>query len=459
MSRNHYRPEIHFTAKTGWINDPNGLVYENGNYHLFAQYYPHDNVWGPMHWYHAVSRDLIHWEHLPVALEPDELGFIFSGSAVLDSENTSGFGEDGKAPMVAMFTHHSEKNGVPETRHEQQSIAWSTDYVNFHKYEGNPVITSDKADFRDPKVFKNPKGGWSLVLVAGDHAMFYASDNLREWCKTGEFGPEGNFSGGVWECPDLFPLGIDGEEKWVLLVSMGPCEANHGSRTQYFIGNFDGEKFICDTPFGKPEFIDEGFDNYAAVSYFGTDKRILVGWASNWVYANAIPTAEENFRSCMTLAREFSLVHTQLGGIRLAQKPITGDIFTEGKETDTLPGQLFRLTVRGEGAGSVTLKNDHGESFIFGVNEDNELFIDRSNAGQKDFKEEFSTDWFSKYATARLYNGSWEIDFIFDHCLSELYIDGGTRVLTNLLFPTVPYSSIETAGNVKVLVAGGCSEK
>ena len=455
MKTSHYRPEIHFTAKEGWINDPNGLVYENGNYHLFAQFYP-GPVWGPMHWYHAVSRDLIHWEHLPVAMAPDELGYIYSGSAVIDTDNTSGFGEDGKPPMIAMFTHHWEEEGVPTNRHEQQSIAWSTDYINFHKYEGNPIIPSNMPDFRDPKVFKNPKGGWSVVMSGGDRALFYASDDLKNWRKTGEFGPEGNYSGGVWECPDFFPLTVNGEEKWVLLVSMGPFHDNHGSRTQYFVGDFDGEKFICDGRFDKPEFIDEGFDNYASVSYAGTDKCILVGWASNWVYAREIPTEEEGFRSCMTLAREFSLADTPLGGVRIAQKPITGEVFDEGKPSDgTLPGELFRLTVRGEGAGSVTLKNGEGESFTFGVNENNEMYIDRSNAGQKDFNKEFGTDWFSKYATGRLYQGSWEMDLIFDHELTELFIDGGTRALTNLVFPTAPYDQIETSGNASVTVHTG----
>lgn len=455
MSSIQYRPEIHFTAKRGWINDPNGLVYYKGRYHLFAQYYPEDTHWGPMHWLHAVSDDLVHWEELGIALEPDELGFIFSGSAVVDEENTSGFGTAENPPLVAMFTHHLNVGGDPQKPVEQQSIAWSTDGITFHKYEGNPVIPSDMPDFRDPKVFKNPKGGWSVVMSGGDRVMFYASENLRDWHKTGEFGPEGNYSGGVWECPDLFPLTIDGEEKWVLLVSMGPFHDNHGSRTQYFIGNFDGEKFTCDMPFGKAEFIDEGFDNYAAVSYFGTDKRILIGWASNWVYAREIPTEDEDFRSCMTLAREFTLVKTPVGGLRLAQKPITGDVFGEGKESDTIPGELFRLTVRGEGAGSVTLKNSAGESFTFGVNDKNEMFIDRSNAGQKDFKEEFGTDWFSKYAVARLYEGGWEMDLIFDHCLTELYIDGGSRVLTNLVFPTAAYDKIETDGSAKVLVHTG----
>ena len=187
MNSIQYRPEIHFTARKGWINDPNGLVYYKGRYHLFSQHYPDDTHWGPMHWLHAVSDDLLHWEELGIALAPDDLGFIFSGSAVVDTDNTSGFGTEDNPPLVAIFTHHWNEPGNPANCHEQQSIAWSTDGVTFHKYEGNPVIPSDMADFRDPKVFKNPKGGWGMVLAAGDRVMFYASQNLKEWEKTGEY--------------------------------------------------------------------------------------------------------------------------------------------------------------------------------------------------------------------------------------------------------------------------------
>ena len=269
----NFRPDLHYTPKSGWINDPNGLVYAGGKYHLFAQYGP-EPQWGDIHWSHAVSSDLIHWQDLPLALAPDSLGMVFSGSAVYDNGNTSGLGTGGRAPIVAMYTSHG--------CHEQQSLAVSQDGVSFTKYPGNPVIPNrEKPDFRDPKVLRNPGGGWTVVLAAGDHVEFYASKDLISWRQTGSFGPGGNLSKGVWECPDLFPLTLGGREVWVLIVSMGACPENLGSRTQYFLGNFDGETFTSDGSFTKPEFIDSGFDNYAGVTFFGTEERILVGWAAN----------------------------------------------------------------------------------------------------------------------------------------------------------------------------------
>ena len=243
-----FRPALHYTPKKGWINDPNGLVYARGKYHLFAQYGPEPH-WGDIHWSHAESPDLLHWRDLPNAIAPDGLGMAFSGSAVYDEENVSGLGTPDNPPIIAMYTSHGEQ--------EQQSIAYSLDGESFIKYPGNPVIhNTEKPDFRDPKVFKNPKGGWTVVLAAGDHVEFYGSEDLLHWQKTGSFGPDGNYSKGVWECPDLFPLALGGREVWVLLVSMGACPENLGSRTQYFLGNFDGETFTCDGSFNKPEFID-----------------------------------------------------------------------------------------------------------------------------------------------------------------------------------------------------------
>lgn len=443
-----FRPELHFTPKSGWINDPNGLVYAGGKYHLFAQYYP-EPQWGPMHWYHAASTDLIHWEHLPVALEPDELGFIFSGSAVYDQENTSGFGEDGKAPIVAMYTSHLnlDQEGLAK---EQQSIAYSVDGVHFTKYEGNPVLPSERRDFRDPKVFRNPfKNCWSVVLAAGDHVEFYASQDLKHWEKTGEFGPEGNYSQGVWECPDLFPLTINGEEKWVLLLSMGGNEENHGARTQYFVGSFDGERFTCDGRFTQPEFIDAGFDNYAGVTYFGTQERLLVGWACNWIYAHKTPTGE--YCCQMTLPRAVSLVDTPKGGVRLAWEPKDGAAFGPAGDFDgALPDEVFKLTVTGSGAASVTLSNDKGQSFVFGVDENNQAFIDRSKGGANDFDENFARDWYSKIAEPRFYDGQWEINFIFDHSITEMFIDHGTRAFTSVVYPDQPYNKVTVSGSAEV---------
>ncbi len=441
----NFRPEIHFTPASGWINDPNGLVYENGNYHLFAQYYP-EPQWGPMHWCHAVSKDKLHWEHLPVALAPDDLGFIFSGSAVYDAENTSGFGTKEHPPIVAMFTSHGE--------HEQQSIAYSTDYVHFEKYEGNPVIpNTELKDFRDPKVFPNPvNGGWTVVMAAGDRVMFYASENLREWHKTGEFGPEGNHSAGVWECPDCFPLTIDGEEKWVLLVSMGGNKENHGARTQYFIGKFDGNAFICDTPFDQAEFIDQSFDNYAGVTFHNTAERTLIAWGTSWIYSRDLPTGE--FCGYMTLPRALSLVKTPKGGLRLASKPSPSP-FGEEKPCDgSLPGELFKLTAKGTGAATISLKNEKGQHFDFGVNADGEIFIDRTNAGANDFNADFASEWYSKISAPRYYDGQWELELIFDHSITELYADQYTRAFTQLLYPDTPYTGVSvTSGKAELTIS------
>ncbi len=444
-----FRPELHFTPPYGWTNDPNGLVYVNGTYHLFYQAYPFDTIWGPMHWGHAISSDLIHWTHQPIAMAPDELGMIFSGSAVLDKENTSGFGGEGEQPIVAMFTHHLFR-GRETPGKEQQSIAYSLDGMHFTKYAGNPVIPSELPDFRDPKVFYNRiKGCWGMVLAAGDHVEFYASKDLKSWEKTGTFGPEGNYSAGVWECPDLFPLTVGGEEKWVLLVSMGASASSLGSRTQYFTGRFDGETFFSDGRFTQPEYIDSGFDCYAAVSYDNTDRRILFGWGDNPVYAGKTPTNE--YCCQMTLPRVLTLEDTPLGGARLASTPKIDGVFGAGVPADKLDSEVFQLTVSGSGAAAVTLRNG-SQSFRFGVNEQNEVFLDRSNAGDNSFSEVYASERFSRISAPRLYEGDWTIELIFDHSSAELYLDHGTRTLSAVLFPDTPYTEIVTEGDAAVLL-------
>ena len=307
-----WRPQFHYSPRANWMNDPNGMVYFNGEYHLMYQYFPGGQSWGPMHWGHAVSRDLMHWEHRPVALYPDEFGMIFSGSAVVDWRDSSGF-FGGKPGLVAVFTHHA---ALPDTREvrQSQSLAYSADGGrSWVKHKGNPVLTEPSLpDFRDPKVFwHEPEGRWIMALAAGDHIRFYASPNLREWTYTGEFGRREGSHQGVWECPDVFPLPVEGqpgETRWVLLVSIGGLpEDAEGSRTQYFLGTFRGGCFHGGEPAETVHWLDAGRDHYAGVTWSDApdNRRILLGWMSNWKYAAVTPAA--SFRGAMTLPRELAL--------------------------------------------------------------------------------------------------------------------------------------------------------
>ncbi|MBP6557509.1 MAG: glycoside hydrolase family 32 protein [Flavobacterium sp.] len=304
-----YRLQFHFTPPEKWMNDPNGLVFFNGKYHLFYQYYPEDTIWGPMHWGHAISADLLHWEHLPIALYPDKLGWIFSGSAVIDKDNTAGFGKDA---MIAVFTYHNDeiwKAGNKNT--ESQGIAYSLDEgKTWTKYAANPVLNnSGEQDFRDPKVFWNSAiSKWNMVLAVGDKIKIFSSPNLKQWQFESDFKPQMDEKElGVWECPDLFPMKIasSNETKWVMIVNHGDHAPNGGSGTRYFVGDFDGKTF---TPKQKAVWMDYGMDFYAAVTFSNVpdEKMILLGWMSNWKYAVKVPT--EKWRSAMTLPREMSLI-------------------------------------------------------------------------------------------------------------------------------------------------------
>jgi len=285
-----YRPQYHFSPDSMWMNDPNGMVYYEGEYHLFYQYYPDSNVWGPMHWGHAISPDMVHWEHLPIALYPDDYGYIFSGSAVVDEQNTSGFGETGEAPLVAIFTYHDPVGAANgEIDYQNQGLAYSNDKGRTWKKYEEPVLKNPGIiDFRDPKVsWRREFNKWIMTLAVHDHIEFYSSSNLIDWAKTGEFGKETGAHGGVWECPDLFPIKIDGSDEihWVLLVSINPGGPHGGSATQYFIGDFDGSTFTSSQ--NEIKWLDQGSDNYAGVTWSGipdSDGRILfLGWIAGEV--------------------------------------------------------------------------------------------------------------------------------------------------------------------------------
>lgn len=452
-----HRPQIHFSPKEKWMNDPNGMVFFNNTYHLFYQYYPDSTVWGPMHWGHATSSDLMHWQAQPVALFPDSLGYIFSGSAVVDINNTSGFGSEGKIPLVAIFTHHDpdgEKAG--RTDYQNQSIAYSLDDgKTWVKYEGNPVLKNTGVkDFRDPKVrWHEESGRWIMALATLDRISFYSSPDLKTWEKESEFGEEFGAHGGVWECPDLFPIQHNGENIWVLLVSINPGGPNGGSATQYFTGEFDGKNF---TPFQTDtRWIDYGPDNYAGVTFSNTgDRNIFMGWMNNWQYANLVPT--QKWRGATTLPRDLSLEKiTYKYFIRSLPARELDLLAIDSVILDTLTASNFNLSSRIPNLHhpakidfrisraenfSVTMSNIKDQEVEIGYDKAaNEFYIDRSRSGKVDFENGFA----AKHTAPRISDRA-AIDFsiVIDHASVELFADSGLSVMTSTFFPDEKYSEI-----------------
>ena len=453
-----YRPAFHFTPKKSWMNDPNGMFYYNGTYHLYFQYYPDDNVWGPMHWGHATSKDMVNWKEQPIALYPDEMGYIFSGSAVVDHNNTSGFGKDGKTPIVAIFTHHNiDKEKAKQIDVETQSIAYSLDEgMSWTKYAGNPVIENPEIrDFRDPKViWDDNTNQWIMALAAQNNVRFYASPNLKDWSYLSNFGFDKGHYGGVWECPDLFPLKVAGSDeiKWVLFVSINPGGPNKGSATQYFIGDFDGTNFVLDPDFAKDLedrndfWVDFGRDNYAGVTWQNTQRengnKLFIGWMSNWDYAQEVPTYE--WRSAMTIAREIGLKKTA-HGYRLTSLPVeeTSAVLNPiSTQSNELIGQM-ELELAADAAHKVgyVLSNDLGEELEFGFNPQNQQFyVDRTKAGKSDFSEKFASHL--SFAPRLINDKTIKGTVILDKTSIELFWDDGLTVMTEVFFSNAPFNTI-----------------
>lgn len=468
-----YRPQFHFTPEEKWMNDPNGLVYHEGVYHLFYQYYPDDIIWGPMHWGHAISTDMLYWEHKSIALYPDKNGLIFSGSAVVDVNNTSGFGTADNPALVAIFTYHlmeGEKAGRKDF--QTQGIAYSLDNGDsWTKYEGNPVIgNTGIKDFRDPKVFWNKKEAiWTMLLVAGDHLQIWNSPNLKQWEQVSEFGKNQGAHGGVWECPDLFPLQVDGtdEVKWVLLISINPGAPNGGSGTQYFIGDFDGKTFTSDQK--EYGWLDLGRDNYAGVTYNNTpnNERIFIGWMSNWDYARDTPT--EKWRSAMTVPRTLSLSNSN-GKYELFNYPLSNfeslvdkSVAAQDITIGANASQSVRLAANNQSEIRFTttardfvmsLKNDAKDSLAIAIDGKNKLItFDRRSSGLTDFKGNFAKG-VQVMPIENLPEGEMEIRILLDASSIELFVNQGQYVMTNQIFPRDTYTQIEflNRSDVELLV-------
>ena len=456
--KEQYRPQVHFSPKEKWMNDPNGMVYFNNKYHLFFQYYPDSTVWGPMHWGHATSKDLVHWIQQPIALYPDSLGYIFSGSAVVDFNNTSGFGKNGKPPLVAIFTHHDpvgEKAGREDF--QTQGIAYSLDEgKTWTKYANNPVLKNPGIkDFRDPKVMWYEAGKkWIMTLATKDRITFYSSSNLKDWIKESEFGKDGGAHGGVWECPDLFPMDFEGQKIWILLVSINPGGPNGGSGTQYFTGKFDGKTFV---PFdADTRWIDYGPDDYAGVTWSNTgNRKIFLGWMSNWQYGTVVPT--KNWRSAMTIPRELNLEKIgekyfitsqplpQLSILNekvINLKNLDATNFNITERTGKITGPVkLQITSDKLESFSLTFSNNLLEKIVVGFDKkSNNYFIDRRQSGKVDFEKDFA----ERHTAPRFSdNDQSDLILIVDNSSIELFADKGLSVMTEIFFPNQIYSTVQ----------------
>lgn len=451
-NKEKFRPVYHHTPAYGWMNDPNGMFYKDGVYHLYFQWNPYGSVWANMHWGHSTSTDLMHWKFEGSAIVPDAWGAIFSGSCVVDHNNTAGFGKD------AVIAFYTSAKASPWGDVQSQSMAYSLDNgKTFVKYEGNPILTSSEKDFRDPKVFWYAPGKhWVMMLAVGQHMEIYSSVNLKEWKKESEFGAMQGAHGGVWECPDLVEIPVEGtrEKKWVLICNLNPGGPFGGSAAQYFVGSFDGKKFVNESP-TQTKWMDWGKDNYATVTWNNApDGRcIALGWMSNWQYANNVPTRQ--YRSANTLARDLTL-YREGQELYLKSTPSSEVKKARGKKVsipsfkvsekheivnlfeDNQGAYEVEILIQNAGASKIAfcLLNDKGEkvSMYYDLNR-KQFVMDRSESGTVDFSKDFPAVTVApanvdKELTLRLF---------VDRSSIEAFGEDGKFVMTNLVFPSQPY--------------------
>lgn len=452
-NRETYRPVYHHTPVYGWMNDPNGMFYKDGVYHLYFQYNPYGSMWANMTWGHSTSTDLTHWTYEGTAIVPDAWGAIFSGSCVVDKDNTAGFG---KGAVVAFYT---SAKSTPWGDIQSQSMAYSLDNgKTFIKYEHNPILTSTERDFRDPKVFWYAPGKhWVMMLAVGQEMQIYSSGNLKEWKKESSFGAMQGAHGGVWECPDLVEVAVEGskEKKWVLICNLNPGGPFGGSAAQYFVGSFDGKKFVNESP-TQTKWLDWGKDNYATVTWSNAPagRCIALGWMSNWQYANNVPTTQ--YRSANTLARDLTLYRVG-GELYLKSKPspeikkaraeekkiptfeVKGNYEVASLLADNKGAYEIEMAIENKGTSKIdfSLMNEKGEKVAMYYDVVRKQFVmDRSASGIVGFSRDFPA-----VTVAPVRNTDQiHLRLFIDRSSVEAFGEEGEYVMTNLVFPAEPYN-------------------
>ena len=433
-NREQYRPVYHHTPAYGWMNDPNGMFYKDGVWNLYFQHNPYGSQWENMTWGHSTSTDLVHWKFQGDPVQPDVLGTVFSGSAVVDKENTSGFG---KGAVIALYTSAGES--------QTQSLVYSTDNgKTFHKYEGNPVITSNVPDFRDPHMFWNEDiKKWNMILAAGQHMEIYTSDNLKDWKFESSFGETYGNHGGVWECPDLMKMKVRGtdKEKWMLICNINPGGPFGGSATQYFIGDFDGHKFTCESKPEVTKWMDYGKDHYATVTFDNAPagRRVAIAWMSNWQYANQVPTLQ--YRSGNSIPRDLGLFEYK-GETYCSVVPSPEITAARSKKATKSLSESCEMVVNLKGNATITLNNENDEKVVMYYDAKAETFsMDRTKSGKVDFSNDFAAT-----TQAPTCGKISQLRIFIDKSSIEAFDAEGKMAMTNLVFPTKPYNKVTVKG-------------
>ena len=425
-NREKFRPQYHHTPAYGWMNDPNGMFYKDGVYHLYYQWNPYGSMWENMTWGHSTSKDLIHWEHHPAAIEADALGTIFSGSCVVDKKQNQ---------VVAFYTSAA--------RCQTQSMAISKDNgMTFEKFAGNPVLVSTEEDFRDPKAFWNPEiQAWNLILAVGQEMRIYSSTDLKEWKYESSFGQEYGCHDGVWECPDLMKLQVRGtdKQKWMLICNINPGGPYGGSATQYFVGEFDGHKFICESKPEVTKWMDYGKDHYATVTFDNAPdgRKIALAWMSNWQYANQVPTKQ--FRSANSVPRDLGLFEYD-GETYCSVTPSKELDAIRGKVVSKLP-KTCEIVIDTKGSTEIVLSNSYGEQVVMKYNADAKTFSMDRTRSYASFSEAFPAETVSP-----TYGEIKQLRIFIDNCSIEAFDADGKMAMTNLVFPNEPYNNIKVKG-------------